>query len=88
MRIFVSGRLCLFGEHSDWAGKYRRINLQIEKGYTLIVGTNQGIYADVKPNSTELIIRSSLNDGTLLARKLLKQQPKQYNSEMLNFLEL
>ena len=21
--IFVPGRLCMFGEHSDWAGKYR-----------------------------------------------------------------
>lgn len=21
--LFVSGRLCLFGEHSDWAGQYR-----------------------------------------------------------------
>lgn len=63
MRIFVPGRLCLFGEHSDWAGEYRMINPEIEKGYTLIVGTNQGIYADVKPNSTQLIIRASLNDG-------------------------
>ncbi|MEH2250697.1 mevalonate kinase family protein [Nostoc sp.] len=63
MRIFVPGRLCLFGEHSDWAGEYRRINPLIEKGYTLIVGTNQGIYADIKPNSTELIIRASLCDG-------------------------
>ena len=24
--IFVPGRLCLFGEHSDWAGKYRTMN--------------------------------------------------------------
>jgi galactokinase len=63
MRIFVPGRLCLFGEHTDWAGEYRKINPKIEKGYTLIVGTNQGIYADVEPNSTELIIRASLNDG-------------------------
>ncbi|BAY38194.1 GHMP kinase [Nostoc sp. NIES-2111] len=63
MRIFVPGRLCLFGEHSDWAGEYRQINPQIEKGYTLIVGTNQGIYADVKPHPTELIIHASLNDG-------------------------
>jgi len=22
--LFVPGRLCLFGEHSDWAGAYRR----------------------------------------------------------------
>lgn len=63
MRIFVPGRLCLFGEHSDWAGEYRRINPEIEKGYTLIVGTNQGIYADIKSNPTELIIRGSLGDG-------------------------
>jgi galactokinase len=63
MRIFVPGRLCLFGEHSDWAGEYRKINPKIDKGYTLIVGTNQGIYADIKPNSTELIIRGSLYDG-------------------------
>ncbi|MCC5670780.1 GHMP kinase [Nostoc sp. CHAB 5784] len=63
MRIFVPGRLCLFGEHSDWAGEYRSVNPLLEKGYTLIVGTNQGIYANVLPNSTELIIRTSLNDG-------------------------
>ncbi|MCB0002160.1 MAG: GHMP kinase, partial [Anaerolineae bacterium] len=25
MKIFVPGRICLFGEHSDWAGGYRRI---------------------------------------------------------------
>ncbi|WP_445627724.1 mevalonate kinase family protein [Nostoc sp. DSM 114167] len=63
MRIFVPGRLCLFGEHSDWAGEYRSVNPLLEKGYTLIVGTNQGIYADVLPNPNELIIRTSLNDG-------------------------
>ena len=45
MKIFVPGRLCLFGEHSDWAGKYRLINPDLEKGYALIVGTNQGIHA-------------------------------------------
>jgi hypothetical protein len=31
------------GEHL-WAGGYRRINTQIEKGYTLITGTDQGIF--------------------------------------------
>ena len=24
--IFVPGRICLMGEHSDWAGSYRRFN--------------------------------------------------------------
>ena len=64
MKIFVPGRICLFGEHSDWAGGYRRINADIEKGYTLIVGTNQGIYADIKPHPNKLILKTTLNDGT------------------------
>jgi UTP-glucose-1-phosphate uridylyltransferase/mevalonate kinase len=64
MKLFVPGRICLFGEHSDWAGGYRRINADLEKGYTLITGTNQGIYADVKPHPTKFIIRATLNDET------------------------
>ncbi|MBE9040248.1 GHMP kinase [Oscillatoriales cyanobacterium LEGE 11467] len=59
MKLFIPGRLCLFGEHSDWAGGYRRTNPILEKGYTLIVGTNQGLYADVKPHPTQFIFRSS-----------------------------
>src|SRR5271157_4167323 len=64
MNLFVPGRICLFGEHSDWAGGYRRINAEIEKGYALIVGTNQGMYADVKSHPTKLFFRAALNDGT------------------------
>jgi len=64
MKLFVPGRICLFGEHSDWAGGYRRINAEIEKGYTIITGTNQGIYAEVNPHPSHLIVKSALNDGT------------------------
>lgn len=64
MTLFVPGRICLFGEHSDWAGAYRRINSEIEKGYALITGTNQGLYAEIKPHPTKLIIHTTLNDGT------------------------
>lgn len=64
MEIFVPGRLCLFGEHSDWAGGYRRLNPALEKGYTLLVGTNQGLYAEVKPHPTQLIIHISQSDGS------------------------
>jgi galactokinase len=64
MKIFVPGRLCLFGEHSDWAGSYRSHNPKLAKGYTLLVGTNQGLYADIKPHPTDLILHTSLNDGT------------------------
>jgi UTP-glucose-1-phosphate uridylyltransferase/mevalonate kinase len=63
MKIFVPGRICLFGEHSDWAGSYRRINAGLEKGYTIITGTNQGIHAEVKPHPNKLILRAALNDG-------------------------
>ena len=64
MRIFVPGRLCLFGEHSDWAATYRRLNPQIGKGYALIVGTNQGIYAKAKKHSQDLIFQASFTDGS------------------------
>ena len=64
MKIFVPGRLCLFGEHSDWAGGYRRLNPQLGKGYALLVGTNQGLYAEVKPHPTQLIVRASLSEAT------------------------
>ncbi|MBN1202951.1 MAG: GHMP kinase [Anaerolineae bacterium] len=63
MKIFVPGRICLLGEHSDWAGGYRRINADIEKGYALITGTNQGIYAEVEPHPTSLVLSSVTPDG-------------------------
>jgi len=63
MKIFVPGRICLFGEHSDWAGGYRRINANIEKGFTLITGTDQGIYADIEPHPSALVLTSTTTDG-------------------------
>lgn len=64
MKIFVPGRICLLGEHSDWAGGYRRINAEIEKGYALICGTNQGIYAEVDRHPNALVLSSTRPDGT------------------------
>jgi UTP-glucose-1-phosphate uridylyltransferase/mevalonate kinase len=63
MKIFVPGRICLFGEHSDWAGGYRRINADVEKGYTLITGTDQGIYAEVEPHPTALVLSATTPEG-------------------------
>jgi UTP-glucose-1-phosphate uridylyltransferase/mevalonate kinase len=63
VEIFVPGRICLFGEHSDWAGGYRRINAEIEKGYTLICGTNQGIHAEVETHPTALVLESTTPEG-------------------------
>lgn len=48
LHLFVSGRLCLFGEHSDWAGKYRTMNATIVPGKALVTGIDQGIEAYVE----------------------------------------
>ena len=64
MELFVPGRICLFGEHSAWAGGYRRQNSELEKGYTIITGTNQGIYVRVKLHSDSLVLKSVLPDGS------------------------
>ncbi len=76
MKIFVPGRICLFGEHSDWAGGYRRINAAIEKGYALIAGTNQGIYAEVQPHPTALVLTATTPDGTRHGPYELPMDPK------------
>jgi UTP-glucose-1-phosphate uridylyltransferase/mevalonate kinase len=76
MKIFVPGRICLVGEHSDWAGGYRRINAQIEKGYTLITGTDQGIYAEVSPHPTSLVLTSTMPDGERVGPCEIPMEPK------------
>jgi UTP-glucose-1-phosphate uridylyltransferase/mevalonate kinase len=76
MRLFVPGRICLFGEHSDWAGGYRRINAEIEKGYTLICGTDQGISAEVEPHPTSLVLSSTTRDGSLHGPYEIPMQPR------------
>ena len=43
IELFVPGRLCLFGEHSDWAGFYRITNKEIEPGRAIVTGIEQGI---------------------------------------------
>jgi UTP-glucose-1-phosphate uridylyltransferase/mevalonate kinase len=76
MKIFVPGRICLFGEHSDWAGGYRRINAEIVKGYTLITGTDQGIYAEVKPHPTALVLTSTTPEGEKRGPYEIPMEPK------------
>ena len=76
MKIFVPGRICLFGEHSDWAGGYRRINAEIEKGYTLITGTDQGIYAEVEPHPTALVLSSTSPEGERHGPYEIPMEPK------------
>ena len=62
IELFVPGRLCLLGEHSDWAGKYRNVNNEINKGFALVTGIEEGIYASAKP-SKKLIIRNKEDES-------------------------
>ena len=57
--LFVPGRLCLFGEHSDWAGMYRSVNSKIEKGQAVVTGIEQGIYAEAEL-CDQFVLTSSL----------------------------
>jgi galactokinase len=63
--LFVPGRLCLFGEHSDWAGGFRRFNKEIVPGKTLVLGTPQGLSARVT-RCDELVVTATSNDGTTI----------------------
>ncbi len=51
LKLFVPGRLCLFGEHTDWAGHYRTMNADIVPGAAIVTGIEQGIYAEVEKSS-------------------------------------
>ena len=87
--LFVPGRLCLFGEHSDWAGSMRkcvrwsgdlewlkvrggpmlrfahharhgRYNPDISHGLTLVVTTEQGLFATARRrDDRKLVLKTS-----------------------------
>lgn len=57
--LFVPGRLCLIGEHSDWAGINRMMNAEVIPGMAIVTGINQGIYASVE-KSDKFIVESNL----------------------------
>lgn len=59
IELFVPGRLCLIGEHSDWAGLHRVINSAIVPGQAIVTGIEQGIYAEVEKHE-KFIVQSDL----------------------------
>ena len=52
--MFVPGRLCLFGEHSDWAAEYG-----LHEGYCLVIGTDQGLSA-IARRSPDFVVETGL----------------------------
>jgi mevalonate kinase len=66
--LFVPGRVCLFGEHSDWAGGLRcSAHPHIAPGATLVVGLrHEGLHARARRAHRTLVLRSVLDHGEVL----------------------
>ncbi|MHC4983537.1 MAG: mevalonate kinase family protein [Planctomycetota bacterium] len=57
VRLFVPGRLCLFGEHSDWAAQYG-----LHRGFCLVIGTDQGLTA-VAAAADDFTVETRVSDA-------------------------
>ncbi len=81
IKLFSSGRLCLFGEHSDWAGQNRSMNSDIEPGRAIVTGIEQGIYAEAYRSDQFVIIDkiSDTNEKSFscdMSRERLREEAK------------
>jgi galactokinase len=63
VELEVPGRLCLFGEHSDWAGGYRATHPELHRGYCLATGTDQTLAARAEWREGVFEISSVLPGG-------------------------
>jgi galactokinase len=50
--VFVPGRLCILGEHTDWGAEYRDRNPAVAYGLTVVCATNEGLYASCSSMGT------------------------------------
>ena len=76
-KLFVPGRLCLFGEHSDWAAEYG-----VHKGYCLVIGTDQGLAAEARP-SEEFSVMTQLPDSSGRPSGRARQMNCRWDAETL-----
>ncbi len=51
INLFVAGRLCLLGEHSDWTFEYKEQNKDLLPGYTIATAIDKGVYATIKKDN-------------------------------------
>ena len=56
--LFVPGRICLFGEHSDWAGEFGK-----HRGFCVVVGTDQGLSATARA-ADNFVVETLVADET------------------------
>ncbi len=71
--LFAPGRLCLFGEHSDWAARFG-----LHKGFCIVVGTDQGISAIARP-AEDLTFETPIPDS--LGRPTGKTHQTQWSAD-------
>lgn len=72
LSLFIPGRLCIAGEHSDWAASHRTQDPSIPPGAALVLGLQQGLHATAMhtPSST-LFLTSPLTSPISLPPDLL-----------------
>lgn len=64
--LFVPGRVCILGEHSDWAGGFRRFNPDLLPGRTIVCGTNDGLHARVRRHPSALVMKTTTEKGEVI----------------------
>ena len=52
------------------AQQFRKFNSELEKGYTIVCGTNQGLYARVKKHPSLLVLSSTDEKGVKSEKKV------------------
>lgn len=82
--LFVPGRICLFGEHSDWAAVHRLANPSLERGFAIITGTDQGIYARASRHPDELLFQGPSLEGRPRKTYTIPMQPAALEAEALS----
>lgn len=65
IELFVPGRLCLFGEHTDWAGRYTDINSELMPGLAIVTGIDLGIYGRAEESDNFNISAEDENGKTV-----------------------
>jgi galactokinase len=76
VQLEVPGRLCLFGEHSDWAGGYRSTHPELHRGFCIVAGTDQGLTARAEPCAQRFEIASVPPGGERIGPLVVDLQPE------------
>lgn len=77
--IFVPGRLCIFGEHSDWAAEYIKDNTSLKDGHTIVACIDKGITANIKKNHNLFVLKEKDKEFSLELNNDIKDNNTYYS---------